>query len=107
MPQIKEAKMKQWAVMAGMMRGFGFALMVFGIFPIMAAGSAHAWPRAGVVGHFPHRPAMNRRPVAEKPYSSVPVETANLPVDSQSRSHGDKNMEDGKKLGRQYVDVGP
>ncbi len=68
---------------------------------------------------------MNRGPVAEQGtkidvpensknvegsserFSRVPVETGNLPEGAQSRSYGDKKMEDGKKLGRQYIDVGP
>ena len=40
-------------------------------------------------------------------YNRVPVETGNLSEGAQSRSDGDKKMEDGKKLGRQYIDVGP
>ncbi len=107
------------------MKRFGFALIVFGIFFIMAAGSAHAWPRAGVVGHFPHGPAMNRGPLAEQGakidvpensknvegssirYSKGPVKTGNLAKGGQSGSYDDKKMEDGKKLERQYIDVGP
>ena len=117
--------MKRWAVMAGMMRGFGFAVIVFGISSIMAAGSAHAWPRAGIVGHFSHGPALNRGPVAEQGakidvpenskivagfsehYSNEPVKTGNLPEGAQPRSYGDKKTEDGKNLGRQHIDVGP
>ena len=107
------------------MKRFGIALIVFGIFSIMAAGSALAWPRVGIVGHFSHGPAMNRGPVAEQGakidvpensknvegffehYSNEPVATGNLPEVAQSRSYGDKKMEDGKKLGRQNIDVGP
>ena len=117
--------MKRWAVMVGMMRGFGFAVIVFGIISIMAAGSASAWPRAGTVGHYSHGTALNRGPVAEQGakidvpvnsknvegssehYSREPVETGNLPEGAQSRSYGDKKMEDGKMLDRQYIDVGP
>ena len=120
--------MKRWAqflaVIGDMIRRFGIALIVFGIFSIMAAGSAHAWPRAGMVGHFSHGPAWNRGPVAEQgakidvpgnlnhvegsseQFSSEPVETGNLPEGAQSRSYGDRKMEDGKMLDRQY-DVGP
>ena len=68
---------------------------------------------------------MNRGPVAEQGakivvpensknvegssehHSREPVETGNLPEGAQSRSYGDKKMEDGKKLDRQYIDVGP
>ena len=107
------------------MKRFGIALIVFGIYSIMAAGSARAWPRPGIVGHFSHGPALNREPVSEqgakidvpensknvsgssKHYSREPVETGDLPRGAQSRSCGDKKMEDGKKLGRQYIDVGP
>ena len=114
--------MKRWAPF---FRRFGIALIVFGIFSIMAAGSARAWPRAGIVGHFSHGPALNRGPVAEQgakidvpensknvegsseQYSNEPVETGNLPEGAQSRSFGDKKMEDGKKLGRHYINVGP
>jgi hypothetical protein len=114
-PQIKEAKMKR----------FGIALIVFGIFSIMAAGSARAWPRIGMVGHFSHGPALNRGPVAEQGakidapknsknvggssehYSREPVKTGNLAEGAQSRSYSDKKREDGKKLDRQYIDVGP
>ena len=110
-------------VIVDMIRRFGIALIVFGIFSIMAAGSAHAWPRAA--GHFSHGPAWNRGPVAEQgakidvPENSKnvegsyerdsrkPVETGNLPEGTQSRSYGDKRMEDGKKLDQQYIDVGP
>jgi hypothetical protein len=121
--------MKRWAlflvVIVAMIRRFGIALIVFGIFSIMAAGSAHAWPRAGVVGHFPHGPAMNRGPLSEQGakidvtenskndegsyerYSRKPVETGNMPESAQPRLYGDKRMEDGKKLDRQYIDVGP
>ena len=117
--------MKRWAVMVGMMRGCGFAVIVFGIFSIMAAGSASAWPRMGIVGHFSHGPVLIRGPVAEQgakidvaensknvegfsePFSMEPVETGNLPEGAQSRSYGDKKMEDGKMLDRQYIDVGP
>jgi hypothetical protein len=112
-------------VIVDMIPRFGIALIVFGIFSIMAVGSAHAWPRVGKVGHFSHGPALNRGPVAEQgakidvpdnsknvegsseQYSWEPVETGNLPEGAQSRSYGDKKMEDGKKLGRQYTDVGP
>jgi len=110
-------------VIADMIRRFGIALMVFGIFSIMAAGSAQAWPRAGI--DFPHGPALSWGPVPEqgaktdvrensknvegssKQYSREPVETGNLPEGAQSRSYGDKKMEDGKMLDRQYIDVGP
>lgn len=98
------------AVNAGMIRKFGFALIVFGIFSIVAAGSARAWPRAGMVGHISHGPAWNREPVAEqgaKIDSRETVVTGNLPEGSQSRSYGNENMADGKKLDRQYSDVGP
>jgi hypothetical protein len=112
-------------VIVGMFRRIGFALVVFGIFSIMAAGSARAWPRPGIVGHFSHGPALNRGPVAEQgakidvPENSKnvegsyernsrkPVETGNLPEGSQSRSYGDKRMDDGKKHDQQYIDVGP
>ncbi len=104
--------MKRWALFLAM-------------FSIMAAGSARAWPRAGNVGHFSHGPAWNRGPVAEQGakidvpgnsknvegsyerYRGKPVETGNLPEGAQSRSYGDKRMEDGKKLDRHYIDVGP
>jgi hypothetical protein len=121
--------MKRWAlslvVIGSMTRRFGFALIVIGIFSIVAAGSAHAWPRADIVGHFSHGPAWNRGPVAEQGakndvpgnsenvessserYSREPVETGNLPEGAQSRSYGDKRMEDGKRLDRHYIDVGP
>lgn len=107
------------------MKRFGIALIVFGIFSIMAAGSARAWPRAGNVGHYSHGPALNRGPVAEQgamidvpensknvegsteQYSRAPVETGNQPAGAHSKSYGDKKMEDGKKLGRQNIDVGP
>ncbi|HEX9204987.1 MAG TPA: hypothetical protein VF853_03570 [Candidatus Deferrimicrobiaceae bacterium] len=113
--------MKRWALLLR----FGNALFVFGIFSIMAAGSAPAWPRVGMAGHFPHVAALNRGPVAEQGAKIVvpeisknvgvssarnsmePVETGNLPEGAQSRSYGAKNMEDGKKLDRQYIDVGP
>jgi hypothetical protein len=107
------------------MKRFGIALIVFGIFSIMAAGSARAWPRVGKVGHFSHGPALNRGPVAEQGakidvpqnsknvegfpehFSRKPAEAGNLPEGAQSRSYGDKKMEDGIKLERQYIDVGP
>jgi hypothetical protein len=108
-----------------MIRRFGIALIVFWIFSIMAAGSALAWPRAGIAGHFSHGPALNRGPVAEQGAkidvaenskniegssehsSREPAETGNLPEGAQPRPYGDKKMGDGKKLGRQYIDVGP
>jgi hypothetical protein len=114
-PQIKEARMK----------GFGIALTVFGFISIMAAGSARAWPRIGIVGHFSHGPALNRGPVAEQGakidvpensknvegssehYLREPVKTGNLAEGAQSRSYGDKKREDGKKFDRQDIDVGP
>ena len=40
-------------------------------------------------------------------YSRKPVETGNLPEGAQSRSYGDKGMDDGKNLDQQYIDVGP
>lgn len=110
-------------VIVDRIRKFGIALIVFGIFSTMAAGSALAWPRAA--GHFSHGPAWNRGPVAEQGakidvpensknvedsyerYSRKPVETGNLPEGAQSRSYGDKGMDDGKKLDQQYIDVGP
>jgi hypothetical protein len=112
-------------VIVDVIRRFGIALIVFGIFSTMAAGSAHAWPRVGIAGHFSHGPAWNREPVAKQgakidvPENSKnvegsyernsrkPVETGNLPEGSQSRSYGDKRMDDGKKLDQQYIDVGP
>ena len=112
-------------VIVDMIRRFGIALIVFGIFSIMAAGSARAWPRAGIAGHFPHGPALNRGLVAEQGakidvpgnsknvdgssehFRTEPVETGILPEGAQSRSYGDKKMEDGKKLDRQNIDVGP
>jgi hypothetical protein len=112
-------------VIADMIRRFGIVLIVFGIISIMASGSARAWPRAGKVGHFPHGPALNRGPVAEQGakidvtensknvegssehFSKEPVETGNLPEGAQSLSYGDKKEEGGKKLDRQYIDVGP
>lgn len=118
--------MTRWGgrkVSVDMIRRFGIALILFGVFSIMAAGSARAWPRAA--GHFSHEPAWNRGPVVEQGakidvpensknvegsyerYSRKPVETGNLPEGAQSRSYGDKKMEDGKKLGLQYIDVGP
>lgn len=112
-------------VIVDMIRRFGIALIVVGIFSIMAAGSALAWPRAGIVGHFFHGPALNRGSVAEQGakidvpensknvggssehYSREPVATGNLPESAQSRSYGDKKMEDANKLDRQYIVVGP
>ena len=92
--------MKRWAVMVGMMRGCGFAVIVYGIISIMAAGSASAWPRPGIVGHFSHGRALNRGPVSEQ--------GAKIDVPENSKNvEGDKKMEDGKKLDRQYIDVGP
>ena len=88
------------------MKRFGIALVVFGFFSIMSAGSARAWPRIGIVGHFFHGPALNRGPVSEH-YSKSPVKTGNLPEGAQSRSYGDKKMEDREKLDQQYTDVGP
>ena len=100
--------MKRWALF----------LATFSI--MMAAGSAHAWPRAGMAGHFSHGPAWNRGPVAEQGakidvpgnskngedssehFSGEPMETGNLPEDAESRSYADRKMEDGKKLDRQY-----
>jgi hypothetical protein len=105
------------------MKRIGIALIAFGIFSITAAGSALAWPRAA--GHFSHEPALNRGPVAEQGakidvpensknvegssehHSRKPVETGNLPEGAQSRSYGDKKREDGRKLDRQYINVGP
>lgn len=40
-------------------------------------------------------------------YGREPVETGNLPEGAPSRSHGDKKMEEGKKLDGQYIDLGP
>jgi len=109
--------MKRWALF--------LALIVFGIFSTMAAGSARAWPRMGIVGHISHGPALNRGPVAEQGakidvpensknvagsseyFSREPVGTGNLPGGAQSRSCGDKNMEDGKMLDWQYIVMGP
>jgi hypothetical protein len=108
--------MKRWALFLAMLLSVPFVLPTI---------SAHAWPRAGIVGHFSHGPALNRGPVAEQGakidvpgnsknvegsserYSMEPVETGNLPEGAQSRSYGDKKMEDGKKLDRQNIDVGP
>jgi hypothetical protein len=86
------------------MKRFGIALTVLGIFSIMAAGSAHAWPRIGIVGHFSRGHALNRGP---DHYGREPVETGKLPEGTQSRSYGDKKREDGNKPDRQYIDVGP
>jgi hypothetical protein len=109
---LKEAKMKRWALFLA--RRFGIALIVFGIFSIMAAGSARAWPRVGIVGQFSHGPVLNRGTVAEQGakidvpvnsknvegssehYSREQVETGNQPEGVQSRSYGDKKMEDRK-----------
>lgn len=107
--------MKRWTLFLR----FGIGLIFFGIFSFMSAGSARAWPRAGVVGHYSHGPAVNRGPGAEQGakidapensknvegssehYSRELVETGNLPEGAQSRPSGDKNMEDVKKLDRQ------
>lgn len=106
--------MTRWALFLAMMLSVS----------TMAAGSALAWPRMGLPGHFSHGPAWNRGPVAEQgakidvpeksknvedsyDYSREPVETGNLPGGAQSRSYGDKGMDDGKKLDHQYIDVGP
>jgi len=95
-------------VIGDMIRRFGIALIVFGIFSIMAAGSARAWPRVGKVGHFSHGPVLNRGPVGfPEHYRRKPVEECNLPEGAQSRSYGDKKMEDGKKFDWQYIDVVP
>jgi len=112
-------------VIVDTIRRFGIALIVFGIFPIMAAGSAHAWPRVGIVGHFSRGHALNRGPVKEQGtkivvpgnsknvegssdhYSREPVVTGKLPEGTQSLSYGDKKMEDGKKPDRQFIDMGP
>ena len=108
-----------------MIREFGIALFVFGIFHIMTAGSALAWPRVGIAGLFSHGSAWNRGPVAElgvkidvpgnskdvegsyELFSRKSVETGNLPEGAQYRSYGDTGMDDGKKLDQQYIDVGP
>jgi len=98
--------MKRWARLLA--RRFGIAQIVFAIFSIMATGSAHAWPRAGIAGHFSHGPALNRGPVAEQGAKiDVPGNSKNVEGSAQSRSYGGKQMEDGKKPDRQYIDVGP
>ena len=108
--------MKRWALLLAMSLSVPFVLPTI---------SAHAWPRAGIVGHISHGPAWNRGPVAEQEakidvtgnsiiveafsehYRLEPVETGNLPEGAQSRSYDDKKMEDGNKLDPHYIHVGP
>jgi hypothetical protein len=115
--------MKRWVLLLA--RRFGNALIAFGIFSLMAAGSANAWPRIGIVGQFSHGPALNRGPVAEQGektdvskdaknvegsserYRRKPVETGNPAEGAQSRSYRDNKRKDGKKLDWQDIDVGP
>ena len=108
-----------------MIRRLGVALTVIGAIIVMIAGSAHAWPRAGIVGHFSSGPALNRGPVAEQGgeiqrpvvlkegevsfeyQSREPVETGNLPERVNPRSDDAKILGNGEKLDRHEIDLGP
>ena len=108
-----------------MIRRLGIALTVIGAIVVIIAGSAHAWPRAGIVGHFSHGPALNRGPVAEQggeienpvvlkegkassEYKSrEPVETGNLPERVDPRSDNARKLGNGEKIDRNDFDLGP
>ena len=107
-----------------MIRRYGIALTVFGVFIVLAAGSA----QAGMVGHIstiPAGPALNLGPVPdeggkiESPADLKKVEhsseyqgreavgTGNLPESVESRSDDAKILGNGEKLDRRDVDAGP
>jgi hypothetical protein len=108
-----------------MIQRLGIALTVIGAIIVIIAGSAHAWPRAGIGGHFSYGPALNRGPVAEQGgeiqspvvlkegkasseyQSREPVETGNLPERVDPRSDDAKILGNGEKLDRHEIDLGP
>ncbi len=107
-----------------MIRRYGIALTVFGVWIAMSVGSAQAIS----MGHFssvPIGPALERGPLgeqggkidspaetkgAEGTYEKQvrePVMTGNLPESAESRSDSAAPMENAEKLDRQDVDTGP